>query len=56
MPVVVEVEESLAAKFAELFPHLDERQRRFTMGAEARELGDGGVALVARAAGVSRLR
>jgi hypothetical protein len=55
MPVVVEIEESLAAKFATLFPHLDERQRRLTMGAEARVLGYGGVALVARAAGVSRI-
>ena len=43
MPVAVEIEESLAAKFAALFPHLDERQRRLTMGAEARVLGHGGV-------------
>ena len=55
MPVAVEIEEPLAAKFAALFPHLDERQRRLTMGAEARVLGHGGVALVARAAGVSRV-
>ena len=55
MPVAVEIEESLAAKFASLFPHLDERQRRLTMGAEARVLGHGGVAVVARAAGVSRV-
>ena len=55
MPVAVEIEQSLAAKFAALFPHLDERQRRLTMGAEARVLGHGGVAVVARAAGVSRV-
>ncbi len=55
MPVVVEIEESLAGKFAALFPHLDERQRRLMMGAEARVLGHGGVAAVARAAGVSRV-
>jgi hypothetical protein len=55
MPVAVEIEESLAAKFVALFPHLDERQRRLTMGAEARVLGHGGVAVVARAAGVSRV-
>ena len=42
----------LAAKFAAIFPHLDERQRRLLMGAEARALGHGGVRLVARAAGV----
>jgi hypothetical protein len=44
--------ESLAAKFQALFPHLDERQRRLTMGAEARSLGHGGIRAVARAAGV----
>lgn len=42
----------LAAKFEVLFPHLDERQRRLLMGAEARALGHGGIRLVARAAGV----
>ncbi|MGE5131899.1 MAG: ISAzo13 family transposase, partial [Gemmatimonadota bacterium] len=42
----------LAAKFAVIFPHLDERQRRLLMGAEARTLGHGGIRLVARAAGV----
>ncbi|WP_189317950.1 ISAzo13 family transposase, partial [Streptomyces brasiliensis] len=43
---------SLAAKFEALFPHLDERQRRLMMGAEARSLGHGGIRAVARAAGV----
>ncbi|HEX5298440.1 MAG TPA: ISAzo13 family transposase [Streptosporangiaceae bacterium] len=42
----------MAAKFAAIFPHLDERQRRLLMGAEARALGHGGIRLVARAAGV----
>jgi hypothetical protein len=42
----------LAAKFAEMFPHLDERQRRLLLGAEARALGHGGIRLVARAAEV----
>src|SRR6266702_987504 len=42
----------LAAKFAAIFRHLDERQRRLLMGAEARALGHGGIRLVARAAGV----
>jgi hypothetical protein len=41
----------LAAKFGAVFPHLDERQRRLLMGAEARSLGHGGIRLVARAAG-----
>ena len=42
----------LAAKFAAVFPHLDERQRRLVLGAEARTLGHGGGRVVARAAGV----
>jgi hypothetical protein len=42
----------LSAKFEEIFPHLDERQRRLLMGAEARSLGRGGIRAVARAAGV----
>jgi DDE family transposase len=46
-----EAERVLAAKFAAIFPHLDERQRRLLMGAEARALGHGGIRLVARAAG-----
>jgi transposase len=43
----------LVVKFAVVFPHLDERQRRLLMGAEARILGHGGVRVVARAAGTS---
>src|SRR5580700_4050173 len=44
--------EILAAKFETILPHLDERQRRLLMGAEARALGHGGIRVVARAAGV----
>ena len=47
-----EIRQVLAAKFQAVFPHLDERQRRLVMGAEARSLGRGGIRLVARAAGV----
>ncbi|WP_159426035.1 ISAzo13 family transposase [Streptomyces noursei] len=46
------IEAALTAKFETLFPHLDERQRRLAIGAEARSLGHGGIKLVARAAGV----
>src|SRR5271157_2833441 len=53
MAVPVDAKESLAAKFAALFPHLDERQRRLVMGAEARVLGHGGIKVVAAAADVS---
>ncbi len=49
---VVVTEEMLAAKFAAVLPHLDERQRRLALAADARMLGHGGIRLVARAAGV----
>src|SRR5512142_1237504 len=52
MGTMVVTREMLAAKFETIFPHLDERQRRLLMGAEARALGHGGIRLVARAAGV----
>src|SRR5437763_7585829 len=52
MGVMTLTREMLAAKFEVIFPHLDERQRRLLMGAEARALGHGGIRLVARAAGV----
>jgi len=52
MGVAEDVRVSLAAKFDVLLPHLDERQRRLLLGAEARALGHGGIRAVARAAGV----
>jgi hypothetical protein len=56
MAVVVEIDERvLAAKFDAILPHLDERQRRLLLTAEARSLGHGGIALVSRASGVSRV-
>ena len=56
MAVVMEIDERvLAAKFEVILPHLDERQRRLLLAAEARSLGYGGVSLVAQAAGVSRV-
>jgi transposase len=48
------VVESLARKFARVLPHLNEKQVRLLMAAEAVELGHGGIAAVARAAGASR--
>ncbi|MFD3331018.1 ISAzo13 family transposase [Streptomyces sp. NPDC058701] len=53
MAIPDETRDQLSARFGVLFPHLDERQRRLLMGAEARLLGHGGVRAVARAAGVS---
>src|SRR5262245_39956883 len=54
MAVAMETEQALAAKFSTLLPHLDERIQRLYLGSEARSLGHGGIAAVARAAGVSR--
>ncbi len=47
-------EARLGQKLAALLPHLNERQRRLLLAAEAQALGRGGIARVARAAGVSR--
>ena len=52
MAVTVETRKQLATKFDVIFPHLDERQRRLLMAAEARALGHGGIRAVAQAAGV----
>jgi DDE family transposase len=51
---VVLDEQALAGMFADLWPHLNERQRRLVVGAEAKALGRGGVTAAARAAGMSR--
>jgi hypothetical protein len=53
MGVSAEVREQLAARFEVLLPHLNERQKRLALTAEARLLGHGGVRAVARVAGVS---
>jgi transposase len=54
MAVGSDTVELLTAKFSVLLPHLDERQQRLYLASEARPLGHGGIAAVARAAGVSR--
>ena len=54
MVVEAAVVGAVQRRIAALWPHLSERQRRLLLGAEARELGWGGVSAVARAAGVSR--
>ncbi len=45
--------DSVARRYAVLRPHLNEFQRRLWLGAEAAELGPGGVAVVAKATGVA---
>ena len=47
-----QVGESAARRYAVLRPYLDERQRRLVLGAEAGELGRGGITAVAAATGV----
>jgi transposase len=52
MDVMAQAAESVARRYAVLRPHLDERQRRLQLGAEARELGRGGIKAVAEVTGV----
>ena len=47
-----QIGESVARRYAVLRPHLDERQRRLVLAAEAAELGRGGITVVAQATGV----
>jgi hypothetical protein len=51
---VVVDDETLALKLALLRPHLNERQWRLLLGAEAEAVGRGGISLVARLSGASR--
>ena len=44
----------LIQKFAAILPHLNEKQRRLILAAEARSLGHGGISRLARASGISR--
>jgi hypothetical protein len=46
--------DELEAKYALLFPHLNERQQHLVAAVDAEQLGRGGLALVARLTGVSR--
>jgi hypothetical protein len=50
----VDADSGLAERYTGLLPYLNERQRRLYLAVEARGLGHGGVARVARATGVSR--
>lgn len=53
MVVEITVDE-LRGVFEEVLPHLNERQRRLTVGSFARRLGRGGKTLAAEASGMSR--
>jgi Rhodopirellula transposase DDE domain len=50
----MDTHEELEQKYAQLFPHLNERQRHLVAAADAQWLGRGAIALVARASGFSR--
>ena len=56
MGIPMETIDALRAKFDALLPHLDERAQRLTLAAEARSLGHGGIAAVARASGSAKSR
>ena len=47
--------ESIRNKLDQMWPHLNERSRRMLAGAEALQIGYGGVSLVSRACGLSRV-
>jgi hypothetical protein len=47
--------QALRNKLGQMWPHLNERSRRMLAGAEARQIGYGGVSLVSRACGLSRV-
>ena len=48
-------ETCLKQKLSQIWPHLNERSRRMLSAAEAIQLGHGGVSLVSRACGLSRV-
>jgi hypothetical protein len=48
-------EQQLSIKLNTVLPHLNEKQRRLFLGAEAKALGWGGISKVAQATGVSRV-
>ena len=50
---MADLADSVARRYAVLRPHFSEFQRRLWLGAEAAELGPGGVAIVAEATGVA---
>lgn len=51
----MQTEQKIAEKLAIVLPHLNEKQRRLLIAAEAKALGWGGISKVAQATGVSRV-
>ncbi len=55
MGTIVFTEEQLRDKYSRLLPQLNERAKRLMLAADAKAIGYGGVSLVHRASGVSRV-
>ena len=53
MAITAQEQDRLAGALTEIRPHLNERQWRLLLGAQARAVGRGGIKLVARVAGAS---
>ena len=53
MAITAQEQDRLASRLAEIRPHLNERQWRLLLGAQARAVGRGGIKLVARVAAAS---
>jgi DNA-binding phage protein len=51
----MDIYQQLSKKFAIIMPHLNEKQRRLLLAAEAKMIGWGGVSKVAKASGISRV-
>ena len=51
----METETGLREKFSHIWPHLNERTRRMIAAAEAVQIGHGGVSLISRVTGLSRV-
>ncbi len=51
----MQTEQEISEKLAIVLPHLNEKQRRLLIAAEAKTLGWGGISKVAKATGVSRV-
>src|SRR5438128_703041 len=55
MGTIVLTEEQLREKYSTLMPHLNEREKRLMLAADAKAIGYGGMSMVQRASGVSRV-
>jgi Rhodopirellula transposase DDE domain len=51
----MDTETCLSEKFRKIWPHLNEKNRRMVAAAEAQQLGHGGITLVSRVSGLSRV-